>query len=106
MECKARITDQGYDRQYSVSFGPKEPIRHAYYPDFETAYLEACRYVNWNLSNITIEVYPQFVRDVLKRVTKERVKIKMQEAQDKEKAEYLRLKQKFEGNEKYEKIES
>lgn len=100
MEAKARITDNITDKSegsYGVSYGSINP-RFSYYPDFESAYMAACEYVSWNLRNITIEVYPQFVRDVLKRVTKERVKLMMQEAHDKERAEYLRLKQKFEGD--------
>lgn len=98
MEAKARITDNLFDRSdgaYAVSYGSRES-RLVYYPDFETAYLSACDYVGWNLSNLTIEVYPQFVRDVMKRVTHEQVKLKMKATQEKEYSEYLRLKAKFE----------
>jgi hypothetical protein len=92
MEAKARITDNLSDRSegsYGVSYGCRaiNPV-FAYYQDFETAYLAACEYVGWKLSNITIEVYPQFVRDVLKRVTHEQVKLKMKAVQEKEYSEY------------------
>ena len=97
MIANCRISDNTYHKgKYCVIIPMRgERSRILPYDDFEQAYLAACEFVGWKLSNITIEVYPQFVRDVMKRVTHECVKLKIENERRKEKEEYLRLKQKF-----------
>ena len=97
MIANCRISDNTYHKgKYCVIIPMRgEPSRILPYDNFEQAYLYACEFVNWKLSNITIEVYPQFVRDAMNRVTKSLVALKMQRSREKELAEYKRLKQKF-----------
>jgi hypothetical protein len=69
------------------------------YYNFENAYIDACEHVNWDINKITIDVYPQFVRDVIKRVDFERNKALYQAKYEEAKQVYFSLKERFEGNE-------
>ena len=97
MQCKCTVSDNTIEKPYAViyKFRGSPDSRIVQHDTFESAYLAACEYTNWNREQIKIDVYPKDVRDVLKKVTKSLVKLKFEENRAKDLAEYKRLKQKF-----------
>ena len=64
MECYAIIRDTP-EGKFAVTFGSRNPTNDDIYDDFESAYLDACDYVDWDMHKIDVRVYPQYIKDII-----------------------------------------
>jgi len=101
MELHATIKETK-DEKFIVWFGQRSPKKKIF-EDFESAYVAACEYVNWNMEWVEVRVFPDYVNEIIEHVYMERNRILFKAKFDIEKETYLRLKDKFEGDVAYDK---
>ena len=63
---------------------------------FEEAYLEACRYVNWDYQYIRVEIYPKEIRDSIDAIQCKRKEDVVRLAVMKAEQDYLNAKDRLE----------